>query len=374
MRLWEAIRLTRDELSQWRQQAEQVDSLFRLHILPRETRFTGVYSALSNRLMDHYEQARLSGAQQALLALWITDNLRALSAHPFLAPEQREALVQRWQHVQVEESSRTGADLQSKSSRTSGSSYTEYDEDDELDDDDVVFDFGWHKTAPARDDQDRDDSLGNAKTDHHTDKAPSGDQPPLSDEDLSGNDGQADNDALDVDAKVSELEQRLSIDRLFRQLARVLHPDLEQDDTLKAEKHELMSQCLQARQNKDINTLLTLYCEHIGDLPDDLSPSDHDDLIKALQQQLRQLQNELRQERFADPLRVQIIERYSDGDETQILQRIMRHAESLDAETELLNTQLSELDSDGSLEQALEVRREIELDRMVINQMTGYTR
>ena len=179
--------------------------------------------------------------------------------------------------------------------------------------------------------------------------------------------------APDVDAKVSELEKRLSIDRLFRQLARVLHPDLEQDEALKSEKHELMSQCLQARQDKDINTLLTLYCQHVGDLPDDLSTTDHADLIKALQMQLRQLQNELRQERFSDPLRAQIVERYSDGDEQQTLQRVMHHAQSLDAESEHLDTLRQNLDSNESLIEVLDARREIELDRLVINQMTGYS-
>ncbi len=377
LRLWEAIRQTREELDQWQQRAQRVELLFREHILPRETRFTTAYSELTKRLMDRYEEGALNSARQALLSLWITDNLHSLSTHPFVSQMQRSALTQRWQAIQIEESNRADDLLSITGQRNTASQRDALDED-ELDEDDVIFDFGWHNSEASRSEA-VDDALpenDDFNNDQNGDKAHRRD---AHDEASSATDGSAQADgrtedvALDVDARVSELENRLSIDRLFRQLARVLHPDREQDETLKSEKHELMSQCLQARQDKDINTLLTLYCQHVGDLPDDLSATDHDDLIKALQMQLRQLQNELRQERFADPLRAQIVERYSDGDEQQTLQRVMHHAHSLDAESDHLHTLRQNLDSDESLLEVLDTRREIELDRLVINQMTGYS-
>ncbi len=377
LRLWEAIRQTREELEQWQQRAEQVELLFREHILPRETRFTNACSDLTNRLMDRFEEGALNSARQALLVLWITDNLHSLNTHPFVSQTQRSALSQRWQSIQ-EASNCTGDHSSMSGERKTGSLRDALDED-ELDEDDVIFDFGWHNSGTSRG---KAEDAALPETDdfnktRHDSKAPH--RNAHDDDATSATDGPAqvnghtDDTAPDVDAKVSELEKRLSIDRLFRQLARVLHPDREQDEALKAEKHGLMSQCLQARQDKDINTLLTLYCEHVGDLPDDLSATDHDDLIKALQMQLRRLQNELRQERFSDPLRTQIVERYSNGDEQQTLQRVMHHAQSLDAESEHLDTLRQSLDSDESLVAALDARREIELDRLVINQMTGYS-
>ena len=359
LRLWEAIRTTREELDQWRQRAEQVELLFRAHILPRETRFTTACSALTMRLMDHFEHARLNGARQALLSLWITDNLYSLNAHPFVSDTQRSALSQRWQTIQIEESNRADEPPSSSGQTRSGSLNDALDED-ELDEDDVIFDFGWHNSGSARAQDEA------AVTPEHDEAWSSTDRPTQAD-------GHEDDAPADVDAKVSELENRLSIDRLFRQLARVLHPDREQNETVKAEKHELMSQCLKARRDRDINTLLTLYCQHVGNLPDDLSANDHEELIKALQIQLRRLQIEFSQERFADPLRVQIVERYSGGDEQETLQRVMHHAQSLDTESEQLDTLRQNLDSDKSLVEALDARREIELDRIAINQMTGYS-
>ncbi len=377
LRLWEAIRQTREQLDQWQQRAEQVELLFREHILPRETRFTTAYSELTNRLMDHFEEGALNSARHALLALWITDNLHSLNTHPFVSQTQRNALSQRWQAIQIEESNRAD-DLLSNTDQKKAASLRDPLDDDELDEDDVIFDFGWHNSGASRG-KAEDDALPENDEFNKGQHGRKANRRDTRDEDRSATNGPAQvnghtsDSAPDVDAKVSELEKRLSIDRLFRQLARVLHPDREQDEALKAEKHELMSQCLQARQNKDINTLLTLYCQHVGDLPDDLSATDHDDLINALQTQLRQLQNELRQARFSDPLRVQIVERYSDGDEQQTLQRVMHHAQSLDAESEHLDTLRQNLDSDESLAEALDARRKIELDRLVINQMTGYS-
>ena len=377
LRLWEAIRQTREELDQWQQRAEQVELLFREHILPRETRFTSAYSELTNRLMDRFEEGALNSARQALLVLWITDNLHSLNAHPFVSQTQRAALSQRWQAIQIEESNRANVHSSMSGQRKTGSLRDALDED-ELDEDDVIFDFGWHNSGASRGKAEDDalpenDDFNKGQHGRQANRRDAHGQARSATDGSAQADGHIGDAAPDVDAKVSELEKRLSIDRLFRQLARVLHPDLEQDEALKAEKHELMSQCLQARQDKDINTLLTLYCQHVGDLPDDLSATDHDDLIKALQMQLRQLQNELRQERFSDPLRAQIVERYSDGDEQQTLQRVMHHAESLDAESEHLDALRQSLDSDESLIAALDARREIELDRLVINQMTGYS-
>ncbi len=376
LRLWEAIRQTREELDQWRQRAEQVELLFRAHILPRETRFTTAYSALTMRLMDRFEEAGLNSARQALLSLWITDNLHSLNAHPFVSETQQSALSQRWQSIQLEESNRADEMLSSSGQKKTESLNDALDED-ELDENDVIFDFGWHNSGSSRgaakDDVSSGDELGNAQHGRPANRNGTHDNAWSATDGPAQADGCEDDTPPDVDAKVSELENRLSIDRLFRQLARVLHPDREQDEALKVERHELMSQCLLARQEKDINTLLTLYCQHVGDLPDDLSATDHDDLIKALQMQLRRLQNELRHERFSNPLRVQIVERYSSGDEQATLQRVRHHAQSLDAESEHLDTLRQNLDSDETLVEALDARREIELDRVVINQMTGYS-
>ncbi len=359
LRLWEAIRLTREELSDWQQRTALIDGLFRQHILPRETRLTGDHGELTDRLMDAYAEHWLGSAEQALLNLWIVDNLRSLAGHPFAAAPQREALNRRWQQLQAAEAAHAPP-----ATRTGGSLLDDLFDDD-LDDDDDVFDFGWHagRQHPAEPEEVDDIDVEDAQPENPD---PTGE--PSADERSTATEGSSRGKA-----SIEQLEQRLSVDRLFRQLARTLHPDLEQDEARKAAKHELMSECLLARKNKDINTLLTLYCEHVGDLPDDLEGNEHEELVQALEQQLRQLQNELRLERFGNPLHVQIVERYSATHDTTSRQRVLQHAASLDLEIKRVQHRLQQLDSREGLLAELAERREIELDRMTIDSMTGYT-
>ena len=212
-----------------------------------------------------------------------------------------------------------------------------------------------------------------------TDKSASNRQEHVSDYEKNSNAGNsADAEHINGDQgntstaeNLRSIEDRLSVERLFRQLAKVLHPDREQDETLRAEKHELMSQCLKARQEKDINALLSLYCEHVGELPDDLNDDSHSELVSALEAQLKDLQAQLRHKRFGDPLQSMIVERYSSSDTSDSERRIQSHAHSLDAETSLARELIKQLDEHDGLLDALDERRSVEQDRMAINEMTG---
>ncbi|MGQ7847949.1 hypothetical protein ACUNV4_25870 [Granulosicoccus sp. 3-233] len=364
LRLWEAIRLTRDELSDWQQRTALVDGLFRQHILPRETQLTGTCCQLTDRLIDTYAEHWLGSAEQALLNLWIADNLQSLANHPFAAEGQTDALTRRWRQLLTEESA-----PEQQESRGRNSLLDELF-DDELDEDDEVFDFGWHgssdRSTRLADDGDTDNGDSATTSTEDIAEEPATDNAPGKAQDsAAGNEADS--------ATIRRLEQRLSVDRLFRQLARALHPDREQDEVLKLQKHELMSECLRARKNRDINALLTLYCEHVGDLPDDLSGNEHEELLQALEQQLRQLQNELRQMRFGNPLQAQIIDRYSASSDDSTRSRILQHAESLDREIARLQSRLQQVGSRDGLLAELAERREIEQNRMIIDNLTGYS-
>lgn len=65
---------------------------------------------------------------------------------------------------------------------------------------------------------------------------------------------------LEMEARAEEMEKarNRSLSTMYKQLARSLHPDLEQDVTLKAEKEELMKQLTVAYQAQDLHTLLKL--------------------------------------------------------------------------------------------------------------------
>ena len=377
-RLWEAIRSTQHELAQWQQQADQVQHMFRQTILPREENLTSLYCDLTESLINHFDTASLSDAEQALLSLWVTANFAALNQHPFVSVTRRDSLLERWRFVLSEDAESDIAAHARRTIRWPGA------EEDELDENDTIFEFGMHKTHTDKVDSEQPESMGqhpsssNKAGNHNREDSPHHQRDRTNHPDEAFRQAQHAEDspgytgAEKVAETLDNLEQRLSIDKLFRQLASVLHPDREQDEALKEEKNRIMGLCLKARQDKDINTLLTLYCEHVGELPDDLDNTSHEDLVKALELQLKELQQLLRQQRFGDPLLNQAMDRYGGTGEAQCNNRIEQHAQALDLEILSLQQRLTQLQSKEGLAQALSDRKELEQDRLTINQMTGY--
>lgn len=66
---------------------------------------------------------------------------------------------------------------------------------------------------------------------------------------------QIENEALAI--KIEEAKSK-SINTIYRQLAKILHPDLEQDEVLKSEKAKVMQDVTQAYQEKNLPALLRL--------------------------------------------------------------------------------------------------------------------
>lgn len=361
--LWDAIRSTREEIERWQAKSEFVLTLFRQTIQPRELRITECMQRLTGSLIELRVNHARSQAERSLIGLWIVENLKSLSSHPFAAKAQWENLSLQFSDSldhkdpidsQLIRLHRTGI-MQPRNE--SEPSYAQEEMVSESDDDDVVFDFGWHKKDTPKEDQ------AFQQTDHNH----RAEMPPE-----HPSDNQIPEQDPDLDEKINALEDKLSVDRLFRQLAKVLHPDREQDEKLRAEKHKLMSQCLEARQNKDIDTLLELYCEHVGELPAGITDDSHEELINALELQLKQLQIELRNLRFGDALQTQIVERYSDMDNLRTQDRISLHAKELDQVIRTNEATMTQLKTEEGLQFALDRRRDIELDRLSIDEMTGF--
>ena len=350
LQLWAAIRKTREELDLWQRQVDQVEALFNQHIVPREYALTDVISSVTDRLIQHFSNSDLDIPNQSLLGLWINENLDSLQDHPFGDEKITRALTRRWLDLLNNDGpveSQLARLVRRNNAVPESASASEPEPEPASD-------------AYASGSSAQQTEFAGSSPDHDIDEEIN---EHLSATNEAGKLGTAEN--------LRSLEDKLSVERLFRQLAKVLHPDREQDETLRAEKHELMSQCLKARQEKDINALLSLYCEHVGELPDDLNNDSHSELISALETQLKELQAELRHKRFGDPLQSMIVERYSSSDTSESERRIQSHAHSLDTETSQTRELVKQLEEHDGLLDALDERRSVEQDRMAINEMTG---
>ena len=368
LRLWEAIRKTRGELSDWQSQVERIMTNFNVQIRPREKNLTQEVQLVTNTLIEHAERTLLDSSQAALLHLWIVDNLESLKHHPFAEKSTTDGLQQRWHRYVYVDKDQQSKNNGGESSQTDAPSKKL---DDELDDDDIVFNFSSSYEPPSHqrygdrkntDSQQSNDFFG---YDEHTDthEQANGDQGPA--EDSSDASDQASSTAERVFADI------LTVDQLFRPLARALHPDREQDEKRKAENHALMSECLQARENNDVDTLLSLYIEHVGALPKGILADSHDELIRLLERQLKKEQWKLRQARFSSGFERMLLDRYQRDDAAAEQTAFGQHAASLDAEIQRLSTQRALIQNESGLLSALQDRKLIEQDRVSIRHLTG---
>ena len=97
-------------------------------------------------------------------------------------------------------------------------------------------------------------------------------------------------------AKQAEEARKRSISKIYRELARALHPDLEQDEALKPRKTELMQKLTEAYRSNDLHTILQLELEWIAGESDNIERLTDEKLAvynKMLQEQVRDLEDEL---------------------------------------------------------------------------------
>jgi hypothetical protein len=83
---------------------------------------------------------------------------------------------------------------------------------------------------------------------------------------------------IQIEEQESQKEElkKKNLSAIYRQLVKAIHPDLEQDETKRLEKEQIMAQLTIAYQKNDLPTLLTLEMQwlqkdynHLGSLPDD---------------------------------------------------------------------------------------------------------
>lgn len=128
--------------------------------------------------------------------------------------------------------------------------------------------------------------------------------------------------------KLAEEARAKNINTVYRQLARLFHPDLEQDPALKAKKEALMKELTAAYEKGDLHTILGLELRWLqnndGDLSR-LSDAKLDAYTAALREQSNDLRNELAsvlyRPRFA-PL--QMIVRFRRRSSLAVLTRSLR--------------------------------------------------
>lgn len=136
----------------------------------------------------------------------------------------------------------------------------------------------------------------------------------------------------DDEQALNKLMKGGSINKLFRRVARVLHPDLEQDEEARLEKNRLMSELIEARNNNDITSLFAFYAEYIGQSPLEELGGDLADATQLLNRQYAQLESQYEDILYEDPKAGVLYERF--------------HKKTMKASQREINTHLKKMKQD----------------------------
>ena len=130
--------------------------------------------------------------------------------------------------------------------------------------------------------------------------------------------------------KINKLLKRSSINSMFRRIAKVLHPDKEQDEQRKDEKHKLMTGLIEARDKNDIPTIFSMYAEHVGEMPEDLAKEDMENINLLLNYQLKQLKQEYDSAPYQDPKTAMFYDMFQAKTEKGIVKNIRARMKDID--------------------------------------------
>ncbi len=102
---------------------------------------------------------------------------------------------------------------------------------------------------------------------------------------------------LEKEAKNKELEEarNKNIKSIYKQLVRALHPDLEQDEVVKAKKEKLMQRLTVAYENNDLHEMLSLEMEFINKEENNIDQLSSDKLTiynQVLKEQIQVLEQQ----------------------------------------------------------------------------------
>lgn len=154
--------------------------------------------------------------------------------------------------------------------------------------------------------------------------------------------------------KINKLLKRSSINSMFRRVAKVLHPDKEQDEQKKEEKHQLMTSLIEARDKNDIPTIFAMYAEYVGEMPEDLAKEDIENINILLNYQLKQLKQDYDSAPYQDPKTAMFFDMFQAKTEKGILKNIRARKKDITASIHASKRFLSRITSLSKLKPVLE--------------------
>jgi len=166
-----------------------------------------------------------------------------------------------------------------------------------------------------------------------------------------------DNDSPSASSSENPITDEV-LKRLFQQTAAVLHPDKEPDEQRRREKHDLMSQLLKARKERDLITIVKLHEEH-STAASSFSTEDEQALESVLIEYLNQQQERMDDIIHQSPMhRMAYSEFYSQKPAT-VSRKIKAHLKKIDDRHQSMIHFLAEVKTLKRLKETLAARYDV---------------
>ena len=164
------------------------------------------------------------------------------------------------------------------------------------------------------------------------------------------------------DAKQKNLDKLFKagqLNKIYKRLASLLHPDKEQDPAKKEQKHVLMQTLSDARKNKDAFTLLQLYQIHINDGEFSFDPDTLGSMQALLRAKLHRLDDELYAEKSSNELSTLVWRKFSGRSKKQTESNIKIHVANIAEEMQENQLIMQQNQTVAQMKKRLQERLEI---------------
>jgi hypothetical protein len=149
----------------------------------------------------------------------------------------------------------------------------------------------------------------------------------------------------DQSPKVKEIFKGSQLNKMYRKIANIIHPDKEQDEDKKAEKHNQMQLLLEAKRGSDVFTLIKMYQEYVPNGKYFLDDDAMEHVEHLLQMKVQEL-NQAHRDIFNDQgHKSHIWKTYSSTSRKRLFQKMESHVFEIKHQIFAMNDEVSQLDT-----------------------------
>ena len=313
--LWAKIEKKLKRNQKYLQDKARLFAEFQATILPLEQQQGRQMIELLEFLIPFLNRKSLSAYQREELLNWMESILTFLRSHPFLTDVDHEALQKKVNDAYVSLIQSQNADIEESHIDAVRMEIEQmFAGDMQLSDEEIIalirdpniLNQYIQRMNEALDEEDDDESA-------YSQNSSNSSQPfeDFFEQDLGQDDAQHHN-AKDARQKsLDKLFKAGQLNKIYKRLASLLHPDKEQDPGKKAQKHALMQTLSEARKNNDAFTLLQLYQTHINDGEFAFDSDTLSSMQALLREKLHRLDDELHQAKSNNELSTLVWRKFS---------------------------------------------------------------